>query len=175
MPNHHQGSPDELRALESYVKLVRAAEALVSRLHGPLQAAEGLSISQFGALEALHHRGPMCQADLARKLLRSGGNLTMVVDNLEKRGLVKRVRSTTDRRYVTVHLTDEGATLIARIFPGHAAKVAAEMAVLTPDEQGLLSGLCKRVGLGAKGDGECSSEEACPDAVASTCPEEKQA
>lgn len=162
MPNLHKGSPEEQRALDAYVKLVRAAEAVVARLHGPLQAIEGLSVSQFGALEALHHGGPMCQADLARKLLRSGGNLTMVVDNLEKRGLVQRVRSTADRRYVTVHLTEAGEALIARVFPTHAAKVVGELSVLGPDEQATLAELCKRVGLGDRQDGACEAGEACP-------------
>ena len=45
-----------------------------------------LTMGQFGVLEALLHLGPMCQQELGAKLLRSGSNITIVIDNLEKRG-----------------------------------------------------------------------------------------
>jgi MarR family 2-MHQ and catechol resistance regulon transcriptional repressor len=70
------------------------------------------------------------------------------VDNLEKRGLVERVRNTEDRRYITVHLTEEGKKLMKRVFPRHAKAIAEEFAVLSPDEQTMLSSLCKKLGLG---------------------------
>ena len=55
-------------------------------------AAFDLTISQFGVLEALYHKGPLCQRDIAAKILKSTGNITMVIDNLEKRELVRRER-----------------------------------------------------------------------------------
>ena len=42
-----------------------------------------MTVSQFGVLEALHHLGPLRQGEISAKLLRSGGNITLVVDNLE--------------------------------------------------------------------------------------------
>ena len=77
-----------------------------------------MSTSQFGVLELLHHLGPMCQSELAAKILKSTGNLTMVVDHLEERGLVERRRDTGDRRFITVHLTEAGEALIGGIFVG---------------------------------------------------------
>src|SRR5262249_12648317 len=134
MATHYNGSERERRALGAFVKLVRAAESVNARLAGGIAGA-GLTGSQFGALEALYHLGPPCQRELGEKLLKSTGNITMVVDNLEKRGLARRVRGTEDRRYVTVHLTEDGERLIRDIFPVHAAAVAAEMSRLTPEEQ----------------------------------------
>jgi MarR family transcriptional regulator, 2-MHQ and catechol-resistance regulon repressor len=145
MGTHYQGPPEEVRALGAYVKLMRAADSVSARLAGPL-GEWGLTETQFGALEALYHVGPMNQRDLGRKLLRSGGNVTMVVDNLEKRGLVRRERDADDRRFVTVHLTDAGRRLIARVFPRHAANVTAEFGVLTPAEQDELGRLCRKLG-----------------------------
>jgi MarR family 2-MHQ and catechol resistance regulon transcriptional repressor len=72
----------------------------------------------------------------------------MVVDNLERRGLVRRVRGTEDRRYVTVHLTEEGDRVIREAFPEHAARVADEMSRLTPEEQETLGRLCRKLGRG---------------------------
>ena len=145
MPTRFRGSVVETRALNTFVKLLRAAESLSARLHAPLASA-GLTDGQFGVLEALHHLGPLCQKDLAEKLLRSGANLTLVIDNLEKRGLVRRERNTDDRRYITVHLTDSGRQLIVELFPQHVARLVQELRVLSPSEQDLLLQLCRKLG-----------------------------
>jgi MarR family transcriptional regulator, 2-MHQ and catechol-resistance regulon repressor len=160
MPTHYRGSSDEVRALNAYIKLVRAAESLIGRMSQKL-ADDGLTISQFGALEALHHLGPMSQRRLGEKLLKSSGNITMVVDNLQKRGLVERRRDSQDRRVVTVLLTDAGQKLIAEIFPQHLGAIMAEIGVLDAGEQDELSRLCRRIGL---------SESTSPDGPADSKP-----
>ena len=134
------------RALDTYVKLMRATESVTARAHRQLSTF-GLSFSQFGVLEALYHIGPMSQSEVGQKILRSSGNMTMVIDNLEKRQLVKRERSKTDRRFLIVHLTDKGRKLISRIFPSHASEIALEFGVLTASEQQTLGKLCKKLGL----------------------------
>ena len=88
----YKGTKAENRALDAYIKLVRASESVVGRLGQNLRAEDDLPLSQFGVLEALMHLGPMCQRELGVKILKSSGNVTMVVDNLEKRGLVARRR-----------------------------------------------------------------------------------
>lgn len=132
-------------ALMTFVKLVRAAESVGTCSTRHL-ANHRLSVSQFGLLETLYHLGPMCQKDIGKKLLKSGGNITTVIDNLEKRGLVERCRSREDRRYIQVHLTEEGETLIASIFPHHASGVQKIMSALSPEEQQQLASLCRKLG-----------------------------
>lgn len=134
------------RALNTYTKLMRAAESVTSRVHRVLSAPK-LTISQFGVLEALYHKGPLCQKDIAAKILKSTGNITLVIDNLEKQGLVRRERDTEDRRYLTIHLTETGTALIAKVFADVEASIVAEMASLTESEQELLGNLCKKLGL----------------------------
>jgi MarR family 2-MHQ and catechol resistance regulon transcriptional repressor len=85
---------------------------------------------------------------VAKKVLKSTGNITTVIDNLEKRGLVKRVRSTEDRRYIQVHITAEGSALIEAFFPGHMKRVEKSFSVLTASERKELGRLCKKLGLG---------------------------
>ncbi|VAX25626.1 hypothetical protein MNBD_NITROSPINAE04-1475, partial [hydrothermal vent metagenome] len=116
MGTHHKGSEKEVRALNTFIKLVRASESLVSRSL-PILTAAGLTLSQFDALEALYHLGPLCQKELGQKMLKSGGNVTMVVNNLEKNELVKRLRRDNDRRYITVHITRKGTNIIKKLFP----------------------------------------------------------
>jgi MarR family 2-MHQ and catechol resistance regulon transcriptional repressor len=146
MKNRFQGNEKEMSALNTYVKLMRAAESMTARAHQHLSST-GLTISQFGVLEALHHLGPLSQKDIGQKILRSSGNITMVIDNLEKRGLVRRQRDRQDRRFFIVHLTDEGNKLIQKIFPPHAAVISNELSVLTAAEQKTLGALCKKLGL----------------------------
>lgn len=151
MGTHYKGSRQEVAALNAYIKLVRAAESVTARLNRKTTKA-GLSVSQFGVLEALYHLGPLCQRDLGNKLLRSSGNITMVVDNLEKRGLVRRERDEQDRRFISVHLTDKGRRLIQEMFPEHVQLIVEAMSVLTPAELKELERLCKTVGLGVRDD-----------------------
>lgn len=139
-------------ALNSYTKLMRAAESVTSRTSRPMAAAD-LTISQFGVLEALLHKGPLCQRDIAAKILKSSGNITMVIDNLEKRGLVKRERDSEDRRYLTVHLTEAGRALIVRVFADVEAAIIADMGLLSADELAQLGMLCKKLGLHKGGKG----------------------
>ena len=147
MGTHHRGPAREVRALDAYIKLLRGANAVTQRIHAHLRD-DGLTVSQFGVLEALYHLGPLAQRDLCRKLLQSGGNMTLVVVNLEKRGLVRRERPAENRRLVMVRLTPAGRRLIKRVFPRHAEIVADEFATLTAAEQKELSRLMKKLGHG---------------------------
>jgi MarR family 2-MHQ and catechol resistance regulon transcriptional repressor len=146
MSTHYQGTKEEELALDLFVKLTRAAEAANSRINEHLAEA-GLTVSQFGILEAIFHLGPLCQKDLAKKILKSSGNISFVIDNLIKRKLVSRRRSDWDRRFVEIHLTDEGRQLIADIFPRHVIAVTDEMAILTTEEQETLARLSRKLGL----------------------------
>lgn len=152
MPSHYKGSPETERALSAFINFVRATDSVVARLDNQIEMS-GLTHGQFAVLEALFHLGSLNQSDLARKLLRSGGNVTVVIDNLEKRGLVHRERQKQDRRMVAVSLTGSGRRLIARIFPQHAEAITAEMSRLSREEQELLRALCRKLGRGAERDG----------------------
>ncbi len=134
---------DQRRALNLYVKLMRATNRLTNRIHRHLND-DNLTISQFGVLEALYHLGPLSQGELVEKILKSNANLTTVVDSLEKKSLVRRERSSIDRRRITVHLTEEGNALIARVFPRHAEVVAQELQFLSDVDQTELADILKR-------------------------------
>ncbi|UCH09385.1 MAG: MarR family transcriptional regulator, partial [Fidelibacterota bacterium] len=129
----------------TYIKLSRALNSFEGSIQAGLASA-GLTGSQFGVLDALFHLGPLCQKDLGAKILKTSGNMTMVIDNLEKRGLVVRQRQAEDRRHMVVHLTEEGRGVIAQLLPRHAAAITREMAILTHSEQLELGRLCKKLG-----------------------------
>jgi MarR family 2-MHQ and catechol resistance regulon transcriptional repressor len=151
MGTHYAGTPREVLALDTFIKLVRATSTLNSRLHGPMLAEHGLTASQLGVLETLLHLGPMPQTRLCAKLLMSGSNLTTVIDNLERNAWVRRQRDTADRRVQNVHLTDAGRSLIERVLPSHVARITEALGALTREEQKELGRLCRKLGLAAAG------------------------
>ncbi len=145
MPTHFQGTPEEELALDSYIKLTRANDTITARL-SVSGSMKDLTISQFGVLEALYHLGPQAQSILGEKILKSNSNMTTVIDNLEKRDLVKRERAKDDRRKIIVHLTDSGMHLIKEIFPNHVRAIEKQFSVLSVEEKQQLCELLRKLG-----------------------------
>ena len=137
------------QVLDTYVKLIRAADTVTSRLHGHL-APRNLTVSQFAVLEVLFHKGPLCQREIGEKILKTSGNMTMVIDNLEKRGLVTREKYPDDRRFISVHLTDDGRRLISELFPVHTDIAVKIFSMLNDDELKALGTLLKKLGTSGK-------------------------
>jgi MarR family 2-MHQ and catechol resistance regulon transcriptional repressor len=140
--------PDVEEAVRAYVKLMRAARAVTASLEHQL-AAEGLTGTQLGVLEVILHKGPLTHRELGRKLLISAGNMTDVVDKLEARALVRRVRDAADRRQVRVELTARGRALIGKVFPRHAANIARAMRGLDKNQLRRLGNLLRTLGMAA--------------------------
>lgn len=151
MPTRYRGTREEVRALDAFIKLVRGTNSMFGVLLPPLQREFGLTESQLGVLETILHLGPLPQGQICQKILKSGSNVTTVVDNLERGGLVQRVRDEDDRRVQVVHLTPKGRALIEGAFPAHAARITRCMSALSPEEQDELGRLCRKLGHAAAG------------------------
>ena len=145
------GDPEIAASVRTFVKLMRASRAVQARTERLLTEA-GLTPTQLGVLEAILHKGPMTQRVLGRKVLTSPGNMTDVIDKLERRGLVCRGAMPSDRRQVMVTLTEAGQALVQDVFPRHAASIASAMAGLPPAELAILDGLLRRLGMAAAQD-----------------------
>src|ERR1044071_2925203 len=114
MSRNSKGNSHKKRALNAYVKLAPAANTAMAYARVGLEDAD-LTLTQFAVLGALYHLGPLNLGDLARRILTSSGNLTLVVDNLEKRGLAKRRQQGNDKRFILASITPAGRRLIAKI------------------------------------------------------------
>lgn len=147
MATRYRGKIKEVASLDVYIKLMRASTSVLNQVVPRLQKA-GLTFSQFGVLEALYHLGPLCQKELGDKLLQSGGNITMVVNNLERQGLVVRLRDEIDKRYMVVHLTWRGTQRIQELFPLHLQDLVNAFEVLSSKELETLNDLLRKVGKG---------------------------
>ena len=144
--SHYQGTVEEQLALSTYVKFVRAIEAVKSRIDQQDTVGD-LKGAQFGTLEMIYHLGAINQKEIGTKLLMSKSNMVTVIDKLEKRQFVRRQRSEEDRRCVFVHLTPQGRKKIEELLPIHVAAITAEMNRLTADEQKEFGRMCRKLGL----------------------------
>jgi MarR family 2-MHQ and catechol resistance regulon transcriptional repressor len=140
----YKGSKEQVLALNTFIKLVRCTNTVSANVHDHLLGK--LTVSQFGILEALYHLGPMAQKELAEKILKSAGNITTIINNLERNDLVIRGVNENDKRYCTVQLTKKGENVIKRIFPIHADIIVKRMARLRESEQQTLGRLLKKLG-----------------------------
>ena len=146
MGTHYKGSRKEIDALDCYIKLIRSAELLNAKIN--LQLSKfNLTESQFGVLDALLHLGPMKHKEIGKKILKSGGNITMVINNLERRELVQRKRGEKDKRQFIIHLTSKGKSKIQEVLPPIVKKIRKHFDVLNKDEQRELQRLSKIIGL----------------------------
>lgn len=138
-----QSSKKQNMAQDTFSKLLRCMNSVSGDVHRHIQ--DQLTVSQFGILESLALLGPISQKELAARILKSPGNITTIINNLEKAGLVLRVLSTQDKRYYAIHLTDKGRRLIDRLLPIHTEILRNRMAVLTEEEQQTLGRLLEKL------------------------------
>jgi MarR family 2-MHQ and catechol resistance regulon transcriptional repressor len=142
----HEGDHPWQPALRTWVTLARAY-AVIVRAAAKDIAGYDVSLTQYAVLEALYHKGPLPLGEISSLLLVTGGNITYVVDQLEKRGFVRRERAVTDRRVIYAALTPEGEELIERTFPRHAEFIGDLFSALGDDESHELHRLLKKLGL----------------------------
>jgi MarR family 2-MHQ and catechol resistance regulon transcriptional repressor len=148
--NIEDSAESEARALKLWVVLARAHGAIAERASEDA-ARHGLTLAEFGILEALHHRGPMLLGEVQARILVSSGGITYLVDRLAKRGLVERRLCESDRRARYAALTPAGASLVKKIFPAHAKVIRDAVAGLSAHEQETARVLLRQLGRNAAG------------------------
>ena len=137
-------STDTQSTLALVTALSRSHGALMRELEREL-GAHKLTQPQFSVLEALARRGALPLSELGKELLVSGGNITCVIDNLEKAGLVERTRDTQDRRVIKAALTPEGERRLGEMLPLYQARAGELASGLTDVEQGILVQLLRKL------------------------------
>lgn len=110
-------------------------------------ANAGLCLTDFAALEAVLHKGPLSISEIQDKVLLASGSMTAAIDRLEKRGLVVRKSTASDRRSRIVQLTPEGKRVAAACFEKHAGDLEDLMSVLSANEKQQLYASLKKLGL----------------------------
>ena len=99
----------------------------------------GLTGAQSGVLRNLFAHGALSSADLSRKLYVTPSNITGVIDRLEKKGLVERIRKVGDRRVALITLTEKGNELSKSLPDPIEKKLISELIDLELEHVQLLS------------------------------------
>src|SRR5438309_1664157 len=136
------GSDDFLTGFDALAQAVR-------RARGPNGRAgeAGLSLSQYGLLEGLTNRRAARVQELAAAAGISASTATRILDALERRGIVRRRRSSDDRRAVAVSLTARGEQLLQAEEEWLRGRQRAFYASLAPAEQELAPDLLRRLAI----------------------------
>jgi MarR family transcriptional regulator, 2-MHQ and catechol-resistance regulon repressor len=139
---------DTVSGVRLWLVLWRASRAVEARAARSIEAL-GMCLSDFAALEALLHKGPLTVGALGEKVLLTSGSMTAAVDRLERRGLVERRSDPQDRRARVIHLTGAGRALGRKLFAAHELDMEAAVSALTSAERATLLELLRKLGHGA--------------------------
>lgn len=99
-----------------------------------IQEAHHITVPQLIGLHELHRRGPLSLGALTRLLFLNNSTVTGIVDRLEKRGLVRRVRRSSDRRQIHVEITEAGQAFIRNAPPPVQAHFVERLKAVETDE-----------------------------------------
>jgi DNA-binding MarR family transcriptional regulator len=135
--------PLDFRAMGAVSNLFRASAAIRRHMESKVLAADRLSWTSFVALWVLWVWGEMESRDLAAAVGISRPTSTGVVTTLERRGLVRRQKSSQDGRMVRVSLTERGRAKIEDLFPRFNAEEAAVTSHLSPQEQDSMAAMLR--------------------------------
>lgn len=129
-------------------KLIVALSRSLTNIHSKserLFKEHHLTMSQFAVLEALYHKGECTIKTLITSALSTSGNMTVVIANLEKAGLVKRQSNPNDSRSYLISLTQSGHDLIAVLFEKHMNLVEEKLATLSESEKQQVIHILKKI------------------------------
>ncbi|OGR94130.1 MAG: hypothetical protein A2016_05125 [Elusimicrobia bacterium GWF2_62_30] len=103
------------------------------------------SPQEFHVLMTVGHAGNCIMSDIAARMQLSLSSITGIVDKLEAKKIVRRVRSGEDRRIVQVVLTDEGNKVYQTAREGHLEMVRNHLNALSPQEQDVFIALFRKI------------------------------
>lgn len=126
----------EKEALDLKTMIVfRKADRSIRCLEQKAARDHGLTPSQFSVLDTLYAKGKMRIQDLTDRMLATSGNMTVIIRNMERDGLITRVCDPSDRRAFLIELTPMGREQIEAIYPEHIAHVKEALSVLTKEDK----------------------------------------
>src|SRR5262245_41340555 len=125
--NKRQSLPWDNPRFRNWIALVRAEKAVVGALTRALQPLD-LKIAQLDMLMNLYRHPGMSQHQLARKLLVGRSNITMLLPQMESRGLLTRENDAKDKRVMRLTLTAEGEALLMEALQVYSELIERVMA-----------------------------------------------
>jgi DNA-binding MarR family transcriptional regulator len=135
---------DSFRPTILWVRLNMTFQLIYHEIQKALKE-EMLTLSQLDILVCLGRSDGLTLGEISKRLLVTGGNITGVMDRLEKGGYVYRDRDREDRRIIRAKLTPKGGELHKEILPIFKKKWNEIVNILEPDEQRQMNQLLKKL------------------------------
>jgi DNA-binding MarR family transcriptional regulator len=124
------------RALRIWLRLLTCTQLIERRVRSRLRARFATTLPRFDLMAQLErHAEGLKMSELSRLLMVTGGNVTAIVDQLEKEGLVERLEEPADRRAFRISLTRAGEKSFAEMARAHEAWVVELLAGMSRRDQ----------------------------------------
>lgn len=136
--NNMQALPWDNPRFRNWIALVRAEKAVVRALSRALAPLD-LKIGQLDILMNIYRHPGMSQHDVARRLLVGRSNITMLLPQMEKQGILRREGDARDKRVMRLYLTGQGEALLMEALKVYSTLIEKVMAHSTAAE-------CDRMG-----------------------------
>lgn len=138
------------RALRIWLRLLTCTQLIERQVRSRLRGQFDTTLPRFDLMAQLErHREGLKMNELSRLLMVTGGNVTAIVDQLEKEGLVERLDEPADRRAFRIRLTKSGEKTFADMARAHEEWVVELLAGLSRRDQDELLRLLARVKVNA--------------------------
>ena len=132
------------KSMQTWMQIVRAFTKIRTKELKYINAC-GLSMNQFEVLEVLYHRGDLAVGAITKLIMSTPGNVTVVVKNLTRDGLVQTMPSSEDSRARIVSITEAGKAIIAGMFTQHSANLKSYFEVLSDEEMVIVYDLLRKL------------------------------
>lgn len=133
---------DHHASLRLWLRLLSATTRIEDTIRQRLREQFGITLPRFDLMAQLEREPQgLSMSELSRRMMVTGGNVTSIVDQLEKEQLVQRQMQLADRRSFTVNLTEAGRTAFAAMAQTHEAWVVELLSPLAARQQEQLHSL----------------------------------
>jgi len=132
------------KSMQTWMQIVRAFTKIRAKELKYINEC-GLTMNQFEVLEVLYHRGDLQVGAITKLIMSTPGNVTVVVRNLARDGLVDTIPLPTDNRVRIVTITEAGKALIGGMFTKHAGHLKGYFEVLSDEEMVVMYDLLRKL------------------------------
>ncbi len=133
------------RDLKTITIFLRASHALEQIIKDEV-LSHGLSLSEFGVLEALYHKGPLNVNQVISKVLIPNSSMSYVIDQLVNKGLISKTKDAIDKRVYRLDLKQSGHDFMEQMYPVHEKRLRQVLDKLSVEEEKTLQTLLKKIG-----------------------------
>jgi len=132
------------KAMKTWIQLFRAFNKIRAKESLYINSFD-LTMNQFQVLEVLYHRGDLSVGAITKLTMGTPGNVTVVVKNLKRDGLISAISDPRDKRSSIISITEDGKNIIEKLFPDHAKNLESYFEVLDDDELETLFTLLRKL------------------------------